>query len=96
MVIDRICESRSVKKTPSKMITRRRLIARTSFSGPMVWLTKNILIRAMSVGNLPLQGTKLLVRMAINRSLGESMIRQFITAQALQPNPIHMVRTCFP
>ena len=57
---------------------------------------KNILDMAIKVGNRPLQGTKLLVSMAINRSLGESIILQPITPAALQPNPIHMVKHCFP
>jgi hypothetical protein len=41
-------------------------------------------------GNLPLQGTKLLVIMAISRSLGESIIRQPTMPAALHPNPMHM------
>ena len=47
-------------------------------------------------GNRPLQGTKLLVRMAMSRSRGESMIRQPTTPAALQPKPMHMVRACLP
>jgi hypothetical protein len=34
-----------------------------------------------------------LVRIAIRRSRGESMIRHPITPQALHPNPMHMVYT---
>lgn len=34
--------------------------------------------------------------MAINLSLGESMILQPVTPHALQPNPMHMVIICFP
>jgi hypothetical protein len=33
---------------------------------------------------------------AINRSLGESIILQAITPAALHPKPIHIVRACFP
>ena len=51
---------------------------------------------AISVGNRPLQGTKLLVNMAINLSRGESIILQPIIPAALQPNPIHIVRHCLP
>ena len=47
-------------------------------------------------GNLPLHGTKALVRIAISLSLGESIILQPITPAALQPNPIHMLRACLP
>ena len=50
----------------------------------------------ISVGNLPLQGTKLFVTVAISFSLGESIILQPITPAALHPSPIHMVRHCFP
>ena len=58
--------------------------------------TKNIEIMEIMVGKRPLQGTKLLVSIAIIRSLGESMILQPTTPAALQPNPIHMVSACFP
>ena len=37
-----------------------------------------------------LQGTKLLVSIAINLSLGESIILAPTTPAALQPNPMHM------
>lgn len=58
--------------------------------------TKNIVMIDMIAGNLPLHGTKLLVRIAINLSLGESIIRPPTTPAALQPNPIHMVNACLP
>ena len=38
----------------------------------------------------------LLVMTAINLSLGLSMIRVAITPAALHPNPIIMLRDCFP
>ena len=47
-------------------------------------------------GNLPLQGTKQLVSMAINLSLLELIIRHPTTPAALQPKPMHIVRACFP
>ena len=53
--------------------------------------TKNIDIIAIKVGKRPLQGTKLLVIMAIRRSRGESIIRHPITPAALHPNPMHMI-----
>ena len=43
-----------------------------------------------------MQGTKELVRMAMSRSLGESMMRQPTIPAALQPKPMHMVRDCLP
>ena len=58
--------------------------------------TKNIVIMAMRVGNRPLQGTKLLVMMAMSRSRGESMIRQPTIPAALQPNPMAIVSACLP
>ena len=57
---------------------------------------KNIVDIAIKVGNLPLQGTKLFVSIAINLSLGESIILHPITPAALHPNPIHIVRHCLP
>ncbi|MDQ0286824.1 site-specific DNA recombinase [Desulfofundulus luciae] len=41
-------------------------------------------------------GTNTLVRMAINLSRGDSIIRQAITPAALQPNPMLMVSACLP
>ena len=63
---------------------------------PIVELAKKITIRVIKVGNLPLQGTKLFVNIAIKRSLFESMILAPTTPQALHPKPIHIVRDCFP
>ncbi|MNI74249.1 hypothetical protein D3C73_1303220 [compost metagenome] len=57
---------------------------------------KNTVETAINVGNLPLHGTKLLVRIAISLSLGESIILQPITPAALHPNPIHIDKHCFP
>ena len=51
---------------------------------------------AIRVGNRPLQGTKLLVMVAISRSRGESIMRQPTTPAALQPKPMHMVSACLP
>ena len=44
----------------------------------------------------PLQGTKLLVTVAMSRSRGDSMMRQPTTPHALHPKPIAMVRDCLP
>ena len=57
---------------------------------------KNTVSSIISVGNLPLQGTKAFVRIAIFLSLGESIILQPVTPTALQPMPIHIVRDCLP
>ncbi len=55
-----------------------------------------IVASMIRVGKRPLQGTKLLVRIAISRSRGESMTRVAITPAALQPKPIAIVRACLP
>lgn len=57
---------------------------------------KNIVISEISIGNLPLQGIKLFVTVAISLSLGDSIMRQPVTPQALQPIPIAIVRPCLP
>ena len=57
---------------------------------------KNIVIIEINIGNLPLHGIRLFVKMAIKRSLFESIILQPITPQALQPNPIDIVKACLP
>ena len=59
-------------------------------------IMKNIDITDMSIGNLPLQGIKLLVRTASSLSRGESIMRQPTTPAALQPKPIHIVSACLP
>ena len=58
--------------------------------------TKKADITAVIIGNLPLQGTKLFVSIAINLSRGESIILQPVTPTALHPNPIHIVKACLP
>ena len=51
---------------------------------------------ARRAGKRPLQGTSELVRMAIRRSRGESMMRHPVTPAALHPRPINIVRLCLP
>ena len=57
---------------------------------------KNMSSNAIIVGNRPLHGIKLFVRIAISRSFGDSMILHPVTPQALQPSPIAIARLCFP
>ena len=59
-------------------------------------VTKNIDMIDIIAGNLPLQGTKEFVIIAISLSRGESIILQPTTPAALHPNPIHMVSDCLP
>lgn len=63
---------------------------------PCIPLAINIVATAIKNGNLPLQGTKLLVKIAINLSRGEFIILQPTQPAALHPNPIHIVIICFP
>ena len=58
--------------------------------------TKNMVISDTKSGNRPLQGTKLLVSIAIILSRGESMILHPVTPTALHPKPMHMVKACLP
>jgi len=48
------------------------------------------------VGQRPLQSEKLLVMMAIRRSLGLSITLAATTPAALHPKPMLMVRACLP
>ena len=52
--------------------------------------------KTINVPQRPLHGTKLFVKIASIRSLGDSIIRVEITAAALQPNPMAIVKDCFP
>ena len=94
-VCDKSLEIASVAATPSRIAPRSRSADITD-ENLFPAVTKNIVIIAIIVGNRPLQGTKLLVRIAISRSRGESIIRHPVTPQALQPNPIAIVIDCFP
>ena len=58
--------------------------------------TKNMVMSETSRGKRPLQGTKLLVSIAIIRSRGESIILHPVTPTALHPKPMHIVKACLP
>ena len=81
------------RSKPHRQLFLRRL--RRSEAGEKEAATKTV-ASIIKVGKRPLQGTKLLVRMAINRSRGELITRVATTPAALQPNPIAMVRDCLP
>ena len=53
----------------------------------------NTVATVIKNGNLPLHGTNAFVNIAINLSLGESIILHPTTPAALHPNPMHMVVT---
>nr|WP_330373718.1 hypothetical protein [Robinsoniella peoriensis] len=76
---------------PSTIIPAKMTADNSDENTPVTFPTKNIEITDIKMGSLPLQGTKLLVIIAMKRSLGESIIRQPMIPAALQPNPMHMV-----
>ena len=90
MVLDSSFEISNVAVIPTRMAPVSPTAEMTDPSNPDRPATKNIVITEMRAGKRPLQGTKLFVRMAMSRSLGESIIRHPTTPAALQPNPIHM------
>ena len=95
-VLDNSLVMTKVIAIPNTITAVSRTADRTEESAPPAVPTKNMVNIAISVGNLPLHGTKLLVRIASRRSLGESMIRQPMTPAALQPKPMHIQSACFP
>lgn len=85
---------KAARINPAAAVLAAELLFKAAF--PEIPAVKKIKIKAIRVGNFPLQGMKLLVIIAIRRSLGDSIIRQPITPHALHPSPIHMVRDCLP
>ena len=95
-VLDNIHEARNVNITPINTTpTTVPAAMKEVKAGGKDAATKTV-ASIIKVGKRPLHGTKLLVRMAINRSRGESITRVAITPAALHPNPIAMVRDCLP
>ncbi len=89
-------ETSSVKTTPiSTTPTTDPAAANEATAGENDAATKTV-ASMIRVGKRPLHGTKLLVRMAISRSRGESITRVAITPAALQPNPMAIVSDCLP
>ena len=96
IVLDKTFDTKKVIITPkiiTKVNDKAEIIDENS---PALYPTKNMVITAINVGNRPLQGTKVFVMVAINRSLGESIMRQLTTPAALHPNPMHIVNACLP
>jgi len=92
IVFDSIKEISKVIRIPNKTIPVRARVEVNDLKAPPVVPPINMALIAIRVGKRPLQGTKTLVIVAINLSLGESMILQPITPAALHPNPMHMVK----
>lgn len=93
IVFDNNFEMSRVKTIPKRITKITAIVEIMVLLKPCILPAIKIVAIAIKKGNLPLQGTKLLVKMAINRSRGESMIRQPTQPAALQPNPMHMVVT---
>ena len=91
MVLVNAFDTRNVAAIPNRIMPVSSMAAPAEFHSPTEVPIKNMVIIDISVGNLPLHGTKLLVMIAMSRSRCESMIRQPGTPAALQPNPMHMV-----
>ena len=89
-------EMAKVMNKPSRITAISSRAESAEAPKPPALAIKNMVIMEISMGSRPLQGTKLFVRMAIRRSRGESMIRHPTTPAALQPNPISVVKDCFP
>ena len=95
MVLDSRRETSRVMPTPSRMTRVSPRAERKEEAKPPAVPTKNMVMMAIRVGNRPLQGTKLLVIVAMSRSLGESMMRQPTTPAALQPKPMHITKEIY-
>lgn len=99
IVFDKIFEVINVSIIPSRTIKHTIIVAmRLDFN---VWPDikeplKNIVAIVIKKGKRPLHGTKLFVKIAISRSRFELIILVPMTPAALHPNPIHIVRHCFP
>ena len=96
IVFERIFDTNNVIITPSTITPVNNNIETMDWKGAAMVPAKNMVIIAINVGKRPLHGTKLLVIIAISRSLGESIILHPIIPAALQPKPMHIVKACFP
>lgn len=96
MVLDRILDTISVTITPKITTKITANVDQIDDHAPKAELAKKIDEIVIKKGKRPLHGTKLLVSIATNLSLGESIILQPTTPAALHPNPIHIVKACFP
>ena len=96
IVLDSIFETNNVNKIPNKTTSITTTAATNPENIAAIEPEINIVAIVIKNGNLPLQGTKQFVSIAINFSLGEFIILVPTTAAALQPNPMHMVSACLP
>ena len=93
-VAERNFDAKSVAITPAQIAAESNAAEIKDEKGDET--TANIVKTEISSGNRPLHGTKEFVKIAISFSLRDEIIRHPVTPTALQPNPIHIVRACFP
>ena len=91
----KIQDINSFIKIPKITIANTANVDRKEAVKPVDKLPINIIDTVIKRGNLPLQGTKLLVKIAINFSLGESIILHPTTPHALQPKPHTSCKSMF-
>ena len=95
-VFERKYDAQNVASIPSTITVSTAIAETKVLNTPDSPAPIKIAEIVISVGNLPLQGTREIVSMAISRSLGESIILAPVTPAALHPRPIHIVRHCLP
>ena len=96
IVLERSLDISKVINIPSKTIAKTTSVEIIEDVKPENILPINIVAIVIKNGNLPLQGTKEFVNIAISFSRGELIILAPITPAALQPNPMHIVSACLP
>lgn len=96
MVFDNSFDISSVIIIPSSIIASTAIVDTSDEYCVATRLPMKIDDIVISIGNLPLHGTKQFVSIAIIFSLVEFIILHPTTPAALQPNPIHIVKACFP
>src|SRR5687768_4334723 len=96
IVRDSTQETASVKMAPSTTIPSTEPAATSDATAGGNDAATNTVDNMINVGNRPLQGTKLLVRIATSRSRGESITRVAMMPAALQPKPIAIDKACLP
>ena len=74
--MDNILEISKVRYIPNNITKSTQIVERIDAPIPVAMLPIKILAIVIKNGNLPLQGTKLLVKIAIKRSRGELIILQ--------------------
>ena len=85
IVLDNILETSNAQNIPSSITNITLRVDIIDAPNPCIVPAIKIVAIEIKNGNLPLQGTKLLVSIAINFSLGELIILQPVTPAALHP-----------